>query len=265
MSSSNVALQSVNAGRIFEVTAMKFSNQMGEKRRRRLRRRSSDLRIKVFRNLFDGEEHRQEHTENVVAEDDINGGDFKAVGPLQVDAGYRRAQGGRADLAETSALQTSTQRRTAELGHQMSESVKAVVEREAGAPAVGENDRFVVLSENARAGFLGPIRASDVELAGLPLGDRLATDAIPLGERSVFLLAQLDLSTDPWRRRRTGMCLSLCRSASFSRHLHLPRIEPSTHHHAPKALTRFVVQTGRLRATSSRMPAHLRAARFAGR
>ena len=46
----------------------KFSNQMGEKRRRVFRRRFSDLRKKVFRNLFDGEEHRKARAENVVAD-----------------------------------------------------------------------------------------------------------------------------------------------------------------------------------------------------
>ena len=51
MSSSNVALQSANAGWIFVLTAIilcgKFSNQMGEKRRRVFRRIANDLRIKV--------------------------------------------------------------------------------------------------------------------------------------------------------------------------------------------------------------------------
>ncbi len=51
---------------------------MGEKRRRVFRRRFSDLRIKMFRNLFDGEQHRKARAENVVAEDDFKGGDFKA-------------------------------------------------------------------------------------------------------------------------------------------------------------------------------------------
>ena len=82
------------------------------------------------------------------------------------------------------------------------------------------------------------------KLAGLPFGDRLATDAIPLGESNVFLLAQLDRSTDPWRRRRTGVCLRLCRSASFSHHSLLRRIA-SQRHHALKALMRFVRPAGK--------------------
>ena len=132
------------------------------------------------------------------------------------------------------------------------ESVKAVVEREAGAPAVDENDRFVVLRENVRAGIFRAHSLVGRRLAGLPFGDRLATDAIPLGENGVFLLARLDRSTDPWRRRRTGVCLRLCRSASFSHHSLLPQIA-AQRHHAPKALMRFVRRGGK-----AAPPHHLR-------
>jgi hypothetical protein len=56
---------------------------------------------------------------------------------------------------------------SAQLWHQTSESHKRVIEREAGAPAIGENDHFVVEGERTRISwtyphvFLGRIRMSD--------------------------------------------------------------------------------------------------------
>jgi len=74
--------------------------------------------------------------------------------------------------------------------------VKAVVEREAGAPAVGENDRFVVLRENARAGFFGPIRSSDVDSRAFHLAIVLRLTPYRLARATFF-------SSLSWIARRT--------------------------------------------------------------
>ena len=81
----------------------------------------------------------------------------------------------------------------------------SVIEREAGAPAIGENDCFVAWREKARAGILRAHSLVGRRLAGLPFGDRLAIDAISPGESDVCLLARLDSAPHSWRRRRAGM------------------------------------------------------------
>ena len=130
------------------VTAMilrKFSNQMGKKRRRCSRRLFSDLRMKVFRNLFDGEAHRQEDAKISSRKTTLMAVISKRSGPFRptlVDGGL--------EAVEPILLRPRRFRHGSgaerELGHRISQLVKAVVEQEAGAPAVGEDDRFVVLS-----------------------------------------------------------------------------------------------------------------------
>jgi hypothetical protein len=62
----------------------------------------------------------------------------------------------------------------------------------------------------------------------LPFGDRLAIDAIPLGENGVFLLARLDRFSNAWggRRRAVRSICQLSASFSFSSHSRFPRTRP---------------------------------------
>ena len=63
------------------------------------------------------------------------------------------------------------------------------------------------------------------KLTRLPFGDRLAIDAIPLGENGVFLLARLDRFSNAWggRRRAVRSTCQLSASFSFSSHSRFPR------------------------------------------
>src|SRR5271163_4190238 len=97
-----------------------------------------------------------------------------------------------------------------------------VIEREASAPSVGENDRFVLRREKGWAGALRPHSLVGRRVTRLPLGDRLAIDAISLGENDVFLIARLDGPSDCWRRRRTGVRPLFRRSAWSARHAPVP-------------------------------------------
>ncbi len=55
----------------------------------------------------------------------------------------------RSILLKPMALPTSIKRRPGQVGIKAIESHMRVIEREAGAPAVGENDRFAVQRESA--------------------------------------------------------------------------------------------------------------------
>ena len=78
------------------------------------------------------------------------------------------------------------------MGIRRLKSVKAVVEREAGAPAVGENDRFVVLRENARAGIT-PLLAERLLLALVALG--VPTEARPkMFQRAMGVIFEMILA-----------------------------------------------------------------------
>jgi hypothetical protein len=93
-----------------------------------------------------------------------------------------------------------------------------VVEREAGALPVSEDDRFILAREKCGAGILRTHSLVGYGLPRLPFGDRLAIDAMSLGENGVCLLTRLNCSSDTWRRRRTGMRFTSRPSTSFSRH-----------------------------------------------
>jgi hypothetical protein len=178
----------------------RLSDQMGEKRSRVFRRRASELRIDVFGILLDGEEDLISQAEYAVGKGNFIGGDFKKVNPCQAAVLEGWAPRGRADLAEPVAFQTSIERRAAQLGHQTPESHKGVIEREAGAPAVGENDRFVLEREKFWTGIFRAHSLVGDRLARFPFGDRLAVDAIPPGQNRVCLVARLDRAPDFWGR-----------------------------------------------------------------
>jgi hypothetical protein len=97
-----------------------------------------------------------------------------------------------------------------------------VIEREAGAPPVGENDRFIVEREKARAGGLWTHSLVEYELPRLPFGDCLAIEAMSLGEDDVCLLTRLNCASNSWRRRRTGMRSPSRRLSWFSRDSRFP-------------------------------------------
>ena len=127
-----------------------FRHKAGERRRRVFGRRNSDLGIEMLRDLFDREEDGRNLAEGVVVvEDDFVERDLKQVGSSLIALGERRTGLGPADPAVTAALQTSIEGGAAELGKQALQSLMTVVERESSAPAVGENDRFLVLVEHA--------------------------------------------------------------------------------------------------------------------
>ena len=65
----------------------KIGDQTGEKCSRALGRSINDLRIKVFRNLLDGEEDRNDHAEDVVVKDDFIGGDFNLNSAVEAFSG----------------------------------------------------------------------------------------------------------------------------------------------------------------------------------
>ena len=128
----------------------KFPHQPGEKRRRVFGRRNSDLGIEMLRDLFDREEDGRNLAKvAVVGEDDFVVRDLKRVRPLLIALRERRTGLSPANPAVTAALQTSIERGAAELGKQARHSLMAVVEREASAPAIGENDRLLVVAEHA--------------------------------------------------------------------------------------------------------------------
>ena len=82
------------------------------------------------------------------------------------------------------------------MGHQTFESHLAVIEREAGAPAVGENDRFVLEREKLERGFFGPIRSSDVNSRAFHLAIVLRLTPCRLARTMFVLLARLDRSSN---------------------------------------------------------------------
>jgi hypothetical protein len=214
-------------------------DQATEKRCRVFRRRRCDLRKNMLRDLFDGEEDGKDQAEDRVMENNFVGGDLEGIGSPHCRGGERRTGRRRANSGKPAALQTSIERRTAQLRHQTFESIMRVVEREAGAPPVGENDRFVFIGEKTCAGSLRPHSLVGREVSRLPFGDRLAIDAVSLGENDVRLLAGLNRASDSWRCRRTGMRSSLHRLAGLSRHSSFP-VSTCNYRHAQNGHTHTI-------------------------
>ena len=132
----------------------KCGDQVVDKRSRIYSVRFSDFPINVFGNLLDCEEDRNDH---LVGDVNFVGCDFKPVRAVQGAARKRRTLGGPTDLVEPAALQTSIERRAAQLRHETLESHMQVIEREAGAPAIDANDRLVVTCESCLGrDFSGP-------------------------------------------------------------------------------------------------------------
>jgi hypothetical protein len=197
----------------------KFSDQTVKKRDRVFRRSFSHLPVSVSGDLIDSEQDRNAEAAQVHM---ING-DIKTVGARQVHAREGWTDVSPADFTKPIALQASIQSRAAQLWHQTSEPHKRVIEREAGAPAIGENDHFVFESE--RTGIFRTRLQVGRKRTRLPFSHRLAIDAIPRGENGVFLPARLDRFSNAWggRRRAVRSTCQLLASFSFSSHSRFPR------------------------------------------
>src|SRR5271165_1554094 len=84
---------------------------------------------------------------------------------------------------------------------------------------------MITSSSRVRTGIFRTPPHVGRKLTRLPFGDRLAIDAIPLGENGVFLLARLDRFSNAWggRRRAVRSTCQLSASFSFSSHARFPR------------------------------------------
>lgn len=203
----------------------KFCDQADKERRRVFTRGGDDLGVDLLGDLFHSEEELIAYANGFVGEDDLIGGDLKAVRPPH--QGFAsEGRGGRslADLAEPVAFETAMQRRASQPGHQTAEPFVAGVERKPSAPAVGEDDRFVLLSENLWARVLRTHRLIGRGLSPPPFSDRLATGAKPLRESGIAFRARLNRLSHFRGRRRTGMGSSSRSSARFLTHPSSPRI-----------------------------------------
>jgi len=76
------------------------------------------------------------------------------------------------------------------------QGVEAVIEREEGVFAKGDDDRLILDAEHGRMSISRPRRQIFDRRALLPLGNRLLVDAVALGEGPQALLTMLYRSTD---------------------------------------------------------------------
>src|SRR5208337_2093602 len=118
---------------------------------------------------------------------------------------------------------------------------------------------MITSSSRVRTGIFRTHPHVGRKLTRLPFGDRLAIDAIPLGENGVFLLASLDRFSNAWggRRRAVRSTRQLSASFSFSSHARFPRTVLAKRPSCAKGRTRSKELMGPLSRQDGRPRDHL--------
>src|SRR5580704_8083386 len=98
--------------------------------------------------------------------------------------------------ADTVALQTTMQRRTAQPGNGSLERIQTVVQRQQGVFAKGNNNCLFFQGKNHGSGRSRPRRKIGHRATLPPLGRSLGVDAVPVSQLSRALLTMLYRSTD---------------------------------------------------------------------